>query len=278
MIQQSEIIIMAVTGIIAVMLPFIFMLVLSRKFKVRWLPLILGIAVFILFALILEQLMHLFVLKPQPDGSIALISNAPWLYVLYGVFAAGIFEETGRLLAFLITKRHYKDIDSAVSYGIGHGGIEAAAIVGLGMLNGIIFAVLLNSGSESLNALPIPKEDLIASQPWYMYAIAIGERILAMSLHIGLSIIVFASVMMKRKWWLFPAAIILHALANTTAAMMQAGLLTNIYLMYSGLIIMTIATITIAVRLVKEYRKNVYSLQSINTRKVNKSALNHTLK
>lgn len=278
MIQQSEIIIMAVTGIIAVMLPFIFMLVLSRKFKVRWLPLILGIAVFILFALILEQLMHLFVLKPQPDGSIALISNAPWLYVLYGVFAAGIFEETGRLLAFLITKRHYKDIDSAVSYGIGHGGIEAAAIVGLGMLNGIIFAVLINSGSESLNALPIPKEDLITSQPWYMYAIAIGERILAMSLHIGLSIIVFASVMMKRKWWLFPAAIILHALANTTAAMMQAGLLTNIYLMYSGLIIMTIATITIAVRLVKEYRKNVYSLQSINTRKVNKSALNHTLK
>ena len=110
MIPQSEIIIMAVTGIIAVMLPFIFMLVLSRKFKVRWLPLILGIAVFILFALILEQLMHLFVLKPQPDGSIALISNAPWLYVLYGVFAAGIFEETGRLLAFLITKRHYKDI------------------------------------------------------------------------------------------------------------------------------------------------------------------------
>lgn len=265
MIQQSEIIIMAVTGIIAVMLPFIFMLVLSRKFKVRWLPLILGIAVFILFALILEQLMHLFVLKPQPDGSIALISNAPWLYVLYGVFAAGIFEETGRLLAFLITKRHYKDIDSAVSYGIGHGGIEAAAIVGLGMLNGIIFAVLINSGSESLNALPIPKEDLITSQPWYMYAIAIGERILAMSLHIGLSIIVFASVMMKRKWWLFPAAIILHALANTTAAMMQAGLLTNIYLMYSWLIIMTIATITIAVRLVKEYRKNVYSLQSINT-------------
>ena len=278
MIPQSEIIIMAVTGIIAVLLPFIFMLVLSRKFKVRWLPLILGIAVFILFALILEQLMHLFVLKPQPDGSIALISNAPWLYVLYGVFAAGIFEETGRLLAFLITKRHYKDIDSAVSYGIGHGGIEAAAIVGLGMLNGIIFAVLINSGSESLNALPIPKEDLITSQPWYMYAIAIGERILAMSLHIGLSIIVFASVMMKRKWWLFPAAIILHALANTTAAMMQAGLLTNIYLMYSGLIIMTIATITIAVRLVKEYRKNVYSLQSINTRKVNKSALNHTLK
>ena len=260
MTPQSEIIIMAVTGILAVLLPFIFMLILSRKFKIRWIPLILGIAVFILFALILEQLMHLFVLKPQPDGSIALISSAPWLYVLYGVFAAGIFEETGRLLAFLITKRHYKDIDSAVSYGIGHGGIEAAAIVGLGMLNGIIFAILINSGAEALDAIPVPKEELIASQPWYMYTVAIGERILAMSLHISLSVIVFASVMMKGKWWLYPLAILLHALANTTAAMAQAGIITNIYVVYTGLIITTAITIFIAGKLVKDYRTNVYSL------------------
>ncbi len=69
------------------------------------------------------------------------------LLMTYGIFAAGIFEETGRLLAFLITKRHYKDIDSAVSYGVGHGGIEAAAVVGLGMLNGVILAVMINSGT-----------------------------------------------------------------------------------------------------------------------------------
>lgn len=260
MIPQSEIVIMALTGIAAVLLPFIFMLILSRKFKIRWLPLILGIAIFIVFALILEQIMHVSVLQPQPDGTIPLINQAPWLYVLYGIFAAGIFEETGRLLAFLIMKRHYKDIDSAVSYGIGHGGIEAAVIVGIGMLNGIILSILMNSGSDTLSSLPVTQEDIITSQPWYMYAIALAERILAMSLHIGLSIIVFSAVMMKGKWWLFPAAIILHALANTTAAMMQAGLLTNIYLMYAGLIVMAIVTITIAVRLVKEYRNNVYSL------------------
>lgn len=260
MIPQSEIIMMGVTGIAAVLLPVIFILILSRKFKIRWLPLLLGIGIFIVFALILEQIMHVIVLSPNADGSNDLISTAPWLYVLYGIFAAGIFEETGRLLAFLITKRHYKDIDSAVSYGIGHGGIEAVAVVGLGMVNGIIFAVLLNSGSQVLETLPMPAEEIISSQPWYMYTVAIGERILAMSLHIALSVIVFASVMMKGKWWLFPVAIILHALANTTAAMMQAGLLSNIYLMYAGLILITIVTITIAVRITKEYRNNVYSL------------------
>jgi Predicted membrane protein len=114
---------------------------------------ILGIGIFIVFALILEQIMHYIVLSPSADGTIELLSAAPWLYVLYGIFAAGIFEETGRLLAFLITKRHYKDIDSAVSYGIGHGGIEAVAVVGLGMLNGIVLAVLINSGSEAAQRL-----------------------------------------------------------------------------------------------------------------------------
>lgn len=260
MISQSEIIIMAAVGVISVLLPFIFMFILRKKFKIRWLPFILGIGVFLVFALILEQIMHVIVLQPEPNGTIGLISSSPWLYVLYGIFAAGIFEETGRLFAFLLTKKHYRDIDSAVSYGIGHGGFEAAAVVGLGMLNGIILAVLINSGSEAISALPVAAEDLVVSQPWYMYLIAIMERIIAMSLHIALSVIVFSAVMMKGKWWLYPLAILLHALANTTAAMMQAGLLTNVYIMYAGLIVMAAITIFIAARLVKDYRTNIYSL------------------
>lgn len=260
MISQSEIIIMAAVGVISVLLPFIFMFILRKKFKIRWLPFILGIGVFLVFALILEQILHVIVLQPEPNGTIGLISSSPWLYVLYGIFAAGIFEETGRLFAFLLTKKHYRDIDSAVSYGIGHGGFEAAAVVGLGMLNGIILAVLINSGSEAISALPVAAEDLVVSQPWYMYLIAIMERIIAMSLHIALSVIVFSAVMMKGKWWLYPLAILLHALANTTAAMMQAGLLTNVYIMYAGLIVMAAITIFIAARLVKDYRTNIYSL------------------
>lgn len=260
MIPQSEIIIMSAVGIVSVLLPFIFIFILRKKFKIRWLPFLLGIGIFIVFALVLEQIVHLVVLNPNADGSIGLISSAPWLYVIYGIFAAGIFEETGRLLAFLITKRHYKDIDSAVSYGIGHGGIEAAAVVGLGMLNGVILAVMINSGSDAISALPIATEDLVVSQPWYMYLVAIMERVIAMSLHIALSVIVFSAVMMQGKWYLYPLAVILHALANTTAAMMQAGLLTNVYLMYSGLIVMTAVTIFIAVKLLKDYRANIYSL------------------
>jgi uncharacterized membrane protein YhfC len=46
-----------------------------------------GTAAFVVFALGLEQLAHLLVLKPAPDGSIALM-NQPFLYVLYVIFTA----------------------------------------------------------------------------------------------------------------------------------------------------------------------------------------------
>lgn len=255
MIENSEITMMAIVALTTVLSPFIFILVLRFKFKTRWIQILVGVAVFIVFALVLEQILHMFVLSPGLDGSVALVETSPWLFVLYGVLAAGIFEETGRLLAFLATKKWYKDIDSAISYGIGHGGIEAILVVGLTMVNSIIIAFMVNSGSPLLNDIPIPKEELIQSQAWYMYLLAIFERVIAMTLHIALSVIVFCAVMMKGKWYLYPLAILLHALANVTAAMMQAGLITNPLLMYSGLLVVTAVVIFIAYRLVHDYKK-----------------------
>src|SRR5699024_11066379 len=69
------------------LIAFYFMFILRKKFKIRWLPFILGIGIFIVFALILEQIMHYIVLSPSADGTIELLSADPWLYVLYGIFA-----------------------------------------------------------------------------------------------------------------------------------------------------------------------------------------------
>ena len=140
MIANSQILMMAITGIISLLLPFIFIVILKRKYKIYWLPMLVGAAIFLVFALILEQILHMLVLKPSVDGQIVLLNQSPWLYVLYGVLAAGIFEETGRLLAFYSMKRKYKDVGTAVSYGIGHGGFEAIVVVGLGMVNAIILS------------------------------------------------------------------------------------------------------------------------------------------
>lgn len=246
MVSTTSIFLMGLAGLFSILLPFIFILVLKRKFKIQWIPILIGAATFIVFAMILEQISHLLILRPGSDGAIPLITDSPWLYVLYGVLAAGIFEETGRLVAFLLMKRKYRQLDSAISYGIGHGGIEAVIVLGLGMLNSIIFSVMINSGNSLMDSLPAGTIDSITGTSNITYVLSIVERIFAIGVHIGLSVIVFVSVMGKGRWWLFPLAIVLHALTNLTAAMMQAGLLTNMWIMYGGIIVMTLITLCIA--------------------------------
>ena len=49
---------------------------------------------------------------------------------LYGGLMAGVFEETGRYVSFKWFLKKETRIQDGLSYGIGHGGIEAMLIVG----------------------------------------------------------------------------------------------------------------------------------------------------
>lgn len=64
-----------------------------------------------------------------------------------------------------------------------------------------------------------------------IFAVGLFERISAMMIHIGLSMIMFAAVRQKGKLWLYPAAICLHALADVPAALYQCGVLKSIFLL-----------------------------------------------
>ncbi|MBQ9322755.1 MAG: YhfC family intramembrane metalloprotease, partial [Clostridia bacterium] len=69
-----------------------------KKRGAQVLPFFIGCAVFVVFALILEALVHNIVLKGLPVGE--KIMGNTLLYALYGGLMAGLFEETGRFLAF----------------------------------------------------------------------------------------------------------------------------------------------------------------------------------
>ena len=87
----------------------------------------------LLFAFILESGAHRIVLS-LPAGSV--IKGSIWLYALYGGFMAGLFEETGRYLAFSFALKKYRAKNvNALMYGAGHGGFEAVVVVGLTMIN-----------------------------------------------------------------------------------------------------------------------------------------------
>ena len=222
---------MALAALFCFAMP-ILLLIYYRKKGADILPFFIGCLVFVMFALILEPLMHQLVLKVLPVGKT--IMGNTLLYALYGGLAAGIFEETGRFLAFrTVLKKQLGNDRNALMYGAGHGGIEAILIVGLTYIGNIVISVLINAGQtdmltatatgETAEQLKTVLDSLVATAPW-TYLLAIVERIVAVTTHICLSVLVFFAVKKPGKGWLFPLAILLHAALDGILVILAAHL------------------------------------------------------
>jgi len=222
MVPTASILGMAVSAVIAIGVPIGLFLVLRKRLDLKVPPMLVGAAVFIVFALVLESLMHRIVLHPGADGTIALAQNNPALYVLYGIFAAGVFEETGRLVGFTLLKKRFHGVRTGVSYGIGHGGIESVLLAGLSLLSAIVISIMINAGIKLPTSLDATVTTM-TTQPSGLFFVGGVERIFAIGTQISLSIIVWIAVTHKGKFWLFPVAIALHALADLGAALTQVG-------------------------------------------------------
>lgn len=219
----------SVSILLSVLLPVILLIVWHKKTGARLLPALIGAIVFPIFALGLEQLLHAVVLK-QP-----IMQTNAFLYVVYGCLAAGLFEETGRLVAFRFLLRKHRGRETAVTYGIGHGGIEAILTAGVSMSILLIAAILLAGGNgQSLtNLFGAPTAQTVASMLTSaapaMFMVSGLERVIAISLHISLSVFVFKAVTEKKPAYYF-MAILFHASVNSFAALYQIGVLRNILL------------------------------------------------
>lgn len=227
---------------IAVIVPIAIALIWKICKKERFTTILIGAAVFVLFAMILEKPIQNALIFPTqtllPDHAISRFINARpvLLAFLLGLFP-GVFEETGRLVAFKTVLRKRKNRETSVSYGIGHGGVEVMLILGITYIEYFVFAVIINLGIfqtlidkvaaqapgqiDSLYSLAAQ----IAGFSFADMGIGIVERIFAVLFHIGASILVFYACKDKKKFWLYPLAIILH-----TAMDFIAGLaITNLF-------------------------------------------------
>ena len=209
---------MVVVIILTIAVPLGTMLFLHKRGG-TWTAFLIGAGTFILFAMILEQLFHGLVLS---SGIGAIIQGNIWLYGLYGGLAAGLFEEAGRFLAFRFVLRRRQDRATSLAYGIGHGGIEAFLIAGLTMVNNLILGLTYANGGTVPDEV-IPAVEGLLTIPAGMFLWSGFERLTAMALHMALSVLVFASVRTSRRW-LFPAAILIHAVVDFVAVV------TNFYL------------------------------------------------
>ena len=234
-IGKSSIPSLIITVILMIVIPLVFFVWWRRKYKeqtrISWL--IAGAAGFIVSARVLELGAHYFCIVADNPVSRFINGNTA-AFVLYGIVMAGIFEECGRhiVLKYIMKKNHTRE--NAVLYGIGHGGIEILAVILPSMIMYLAIAVLFSSGDteSALKALNITEETAAAALPSvqaaasYGYALAVMnviERLFAMLVHIGLTVIVYYGVRNAKKICL-PIAVILHMLVDTFPALYQRGI------------------------------------------------------
>lgn len=168
---------------------FIFM---KKKFSAKTLPFIIGCGTFVVFALVLESICNS-LLFASPLGN-KIMANA-LAFSLLGGFQAGLFEETGRFVAFkTILKKSKEDDSTALMYGAGHGGIE------------IILVWVVSMIANITTASP------------FTYPFGLLERIFAVTSHIALSILVWIACKEKKNLWLYPLAIFIHMLEDAVLA------------------------------------------------------------
>ena len=233
-IGKSAIPSLIISVILMIAVPVVFFLWWRGKHrqrtKISWL--IAGAVGFIVSARMLELGVHYFcILADNPVSRF--INGSTAAYVLYGIVMAGVFEECGRhiILKYILKKNRTRE--NAVLYGIGHGGIEALAVLLPSMITYLVIAALFSQGDveNALSALKITEETAAAALPsvqaaaafdYGMMAMNVIERLLAMFIHIGLTVIVFYGVVQAKKVYL-PLAILLHMLMDTFPALYQKG-------------------------------------------------------
>ena len=228
----------AAEAVICIAFPIVALLFWRKKKGVSIKPAFVGAGMFILFALILEGIINYVAFNVDSPLKNVLVGNV-WARAAYGGLAAGVFEETSRLVGFklLIKKTPKLQRKSAITYGIGHGGVEMALLVGVSMLANLALIVAFNvMGPDTFLSSYTPEQaesvsasiNAISKITPYDCFWAVFERFCAFAIQISLSVIVFASICRKTKRYLFPVAILLHAIVDFPAGLYQTGTITSI--------------------------------------------------
>ena len=213
--------------IIAVVLPIALIIIAKVKYNAKLSTFFIGVGTFILFAMILEQIMHVVVIGAV--GQDKLTANV-WLYGLYGGMAAAVFEETGRLIAMKFFMKKRLDRANAFMYGIGHGGGEAIIIVGLQCISNIATAIAVNTGmiQASLSLLDDNTREITYQQvsqlwtlPAYQFFFAGIERISAITCHIVMTFFTYKGVKSGKKVYIAIAYAIHFIIDFSTVVMAQ---------------------------------------------------------
>jgi uncharacterized membrane protein YhfC len=249
-------------AILMIGIPLIIGLIFARKLKVDMGLFGIGALTFIasqIFHIPFNQwLLNPFIerLNLQPaSGNIDLAI----IGLLFGL-SAGVFEETARYIVYKRWLPRNRSWGEGLMFGIGHGGIEAV-IFGLLALWGFLQLVTFrNLSPDALSAVLSPeKVELVQSYlvtywgaPWYTNLLGTVERLGAMAIHLGATLMVLQAFNRKNIGWFF-LAVLWHTLVDALAVF---GIQTwNIFVVEGIVVIFGLCSLGIVFALRKQGQK-----------------------
>lgn len=241
-VALSLVLLTLAAGLVALLAPAWLAAVWRRRTQVPWRVFFYGMLTFFVFQPVLRMSWQIPLFR--------WLAHDPRWHLPMLVFAAltaGLFEECGRWVAFryLLPKRH--DAPTAVMLGLGHGGLEAMLLVGVGFLALGTGYLLAHAGV----VVPEGVQSVIGSQFAGMTLaspfLALLERTSALAAHVGLSLIVLQAFVRGTKRWL-AYAIALHFLFDFAVVLLTRHWHVDTVLIEVILFVSSVALLLLGIR------------------------------
>ncbi len=212
----------------AILFPIALIIVAHSRLKVGWRYAGYGALIFFIFQIITRvpaiQLAQYFLAPTLRSSQAAL-----YAFLFVASLTAGLFEEVGRYLGYRwFMRREEKTWAKAVMYGLGHGGLESVALVGvlaaITLLN--VWLIVSTNGAivpAAQRATAASQITAIAAQPGWLPLLGAWERVCAITMQVAFSVIVLQVFRRGSLNWLW-LAIGLHTLVDFSATALTRAL------------------------------------------------------
>lgn len=225
----------ALSILLMIGLPVFLAFLMVRRFGVSWWVILTGALTFIV-----SQVVHLPVLQQVSllfnNGTLP-VPSTQWVPLFNAVilgFLAALFEESFRYLGFWLLRKKARKIESAVGLGVGHGGMEAIGFavwpyfpLYSGVLISFLYVLFFNAGNQLAKGVSIDQVQYILAQisqfwsnPWHLGLLPGVERLIAISTHVLLSVLVWKAVRKRNFLW-FVLAFLYHMLVDGVMVYLQ---------------------------------------------------------
>ena len=228
MVSVLSIMFMILTIIICFGVPIGLALYLTRKTKFAMRALSAGVLAFVVSQLLIR--IPLLGIVVETDFYKGL---GPIALSLFIGLSAALFETAGRIIFTKLMLKGKETYYTGIAHGVGHGGIEAIALVGVLYINNLIYSFMINNGTFLSTYTPAgTSSDLVeifenartalVETSSYMFFLGGFERFLTIIIHIGLSLLVMEGFMKKKTVKYSLIAVLIHTMLDGGGVLMRS--------------------------------------------------------